>query len=230
MVSRYLKYSAFVVGFISVLVSIIFGNEHTQFIKPFFHLFIFLFYVSVTHKWNIPLLLFLCSAMVGELLTARDFVSNYIYIVLLFAFYFSIGVHLMMPVVKTAKFKIQITDIYLGLIILIAFVYVVGSIFFASAVAMDDFLFLLIATVAFSAFVGSCFYITAYHSNSHKIYFFIVGIGYMIVCVGTLVHELVMPSAIIEGFVNIVEVISQFCFVYALTNLPEMIKPKKWLI
>ncbi|MEZ4858285.1 MAG: hypothetical protein R2781_05700 [Flavobacteriaceae bacterium] len=136
----------------------------------------------------------------------------------------------MVPFIKASKFKIQITDVYLGLIILIAFIYVVGSIFFVSAVEMNDFFFLLIATIAFSAFVGACFYIAAYHSNPNKLFFFVVGIGYMIVCVGTLVQELVAPSVFIQGFINLVEIIAQLSFVYVLTKLPEMVKAKDWLI
>ncbi|GEM_PF-5368075 len=217
-------------GIVSITVSIVYDNFHTQFIKPFFHLFLYLYFVSSSKKWNITVLLFLIAAMIGEFLTARNFVANYVYIVLLFATYFLIGLFLMKSAIKDSKFRIQLTDIYVGLIILIAFTYVVGSIFFITAEELGDFLFLLVATAAFSGFVGGCFYIAAYHSNPNKILFFVVGIGYMIVCVGTLVHELVMPSVFIQGFVNLVEVISQVAFIYALIKLPEMLRPKKWHI
>lgn len=230
MISNYLKYLAFIAGGISVLVSLLYGNFHTQFIKPFFHLFIFLFYISVTKKWNPFLFLFLGAAMVGEYLTANNFTANYTYIVLLFTIYFSTGIYIMLPIIRAAKLKIQITDFYLSLIILAAFVYIVGSIFLFSVKEMDHFVYLLIATIAFSFFTGACFYIAAYHTNNSKIYYFIVGLGYMIVCAGTLIHELILHSVFIQVFINLVEVIAQFSFVYALTKLPKMIKPNKQFI
>lgn len=213
-----------------MIVSIIFGNDKTQFIKPIFHLFLVIYYTLNVKKFNPLIVLFLSLAMVGEFLTARNFIEYYFFIVILFALYFLVGFYLMTPIIKASKLKVQITDIYVGLIILIAFTYIVGSIYFVSAIEMNDFIFLFIATITFSMFVGACFYITGYHIHPLKIYFFIVGVGYMIVCVGALVYELILPSVYIQGFINLVEVIAQFSFIYVFAKFHKLIKNRQIFI
>tara|TARA_R100000935_G_scaffold38680_1_gene60061 strand:+ start:180212 stop:180904 length:693 start_codon:yes stop_codon:yes gene_type:complete len=226
----YLKYLAFTVGALSVLISLFFGNEQTQFVKPFYNLLLYLFFITITQKNSLKLLLFLCFATVAEFLTARDFNDFYFMINVLFACYFLTGVWFMKPLLKTAKLKIHRKEAFLAIGFTAIILYIVYGLIYYSIHEFKAYVPAVIGGVSFVAFTGSCFYITLFHSHPKKVYLFIVGMCYFVVCMGYIINELLVDSNLLIGFINSAEIIAQFFFVLFLTQKEEMLSKKEWYI
>ena len=229
--AKILKYAAIAVGLISVLVSVIYGNEDTRFIKPFFHIFIFSFYSLTTKKFNLLLLLFLLSAMIGEYFTAVGLEGNFKIIASMFALFFLLGVILLLPVLKKTKFKnVGGQDILAALLVIFVLSYIIVSIFIISNSELADFTFLSIGTLCFSAFIASCFYIVWFNERPQKIFLFITGVAYFIVISGDLLYEFEFKSSILIGIINLCEITAQFSFIYFMIYRDKMLAKQEWLI
>ena len=226
----YFKYLTFGIGAASVLVSILLGNEHTQFIKPFFHVSLFLFFYTTTKKINYPLILFLTCGMLGEFFTARSFESNYLLINILFSIYFSLGVYCMWPVFKGAQLKIRGKDVVIAIIATTLLLYIIYGLVYYSIQEFKENVPAIVGGTAFVIFVGSCFYITLFHPHPYRINLFIVGLCYFVVCSCYIVHELLLPSRLLMGLINSTEIIAQFFFVLFLINRKSMQLKTNWYI
>ncbi len=231
MIPRIIKITAIAVGLISVVISIIYGNEDTRFIKPFFHILLFSFYWLTTKKFNLLLLLFLLSAMVAEFFTAINFEDNFRVIVSLFAAFFLLGFILQFPVLKrTTVKKLGGQDVFSALAGIFVLSYIIITVFTVSNNELADFTFLSIGTLCFSAFIASCFYIAGFNKHPKKIYLFITGVCYVLVTSGALLYELTFKSPVLIGIINLSEITAQFSFVYFLIYKNKILTKGEWLI
>ena len=226
----FLKYIALSIGTISVVTSVLFTNEATQFVKPFFHVFLYLFYIQTVKRNNPILFLFLLCAMLGEFLTAKDFESNYILIHCLFTCYFVLGTWMIWPVIKTADLKLKGQEIIIALLIVLPLLYVVYAITYYSMNEFTDSVFTIMACISFLLFTGTCFFVTLFHRHPQRLPLFMVGVGYFVVCIGYLVYELLLPSSLLMGGVNTLEIVAQYFFVVFLIHRQDMLMKIKWFI
>jgi hypothetical protein len=224
------KYLALAFGMISVVISVGFGNEQTQFVKPIFHVFLFLFYTLSVKRFNFLLFVFLACAMSGEYLAAGNFEAHFKWIAIFFFMVFTSGVLLIRPLLNPAIVKIKWTDILVGILVVAGLGYLVALVFILSANELEDFTYLVVTTVAFCVFIFSCFFIAAFGKHPKRVFLFVVGAGYTLVIFGTLIYELLYTETILLGIVNLCEVIAQFCFAYFLIYREEKINDLHWLV
>ncbi len=225
-----LKYLALAVGLTSVLVSVVYGNEDTRFIKPVFHILLFSFYSLSTKKWNGTLALFLGSAMIGEYFAAADFEQNFNYIAPLFAIFFTTGIVLLRPVLAATSVRLKWIDIFVGFIAVAGLLYIIALVFILSVNEMKDFSLITLGAVPFCIFIFSCFYVAAFSKHPKLLFAFITGAGYTLVCLGTFIHELLSGSTLLIGTVNAAEIIAQFSFVYFVIHIKEKFNSYNWLV
>jgi len=231
MIPKILKYAAIAVGLVSVLVSIIYGNEDTRFIKPFFHLFLFGFYWLTIKKFNFLVLLFLISAMIAEFFTAVNFEGNFRVITTFFTIFFLLGVVLQFSVLKKTGFKdFGGQDVLSALAAISILSFIIVSIFVVSNNELADFTFLSVGTLSFTAFIASCFYISGFNKHPKKIYLFVAGACYVIVTSGALLYELKFKSPALLGVINLSEIMAQFSFIHFLIHKKDILTKEEWLI
>jgi len=225
-----LKYLAIFFGLVSVLVSMIYGNTETLYIKPLFHVFIYWFYVNQTKKNNWLLLLFLTAAMVGEMFVALGFEANYTRVMLLFAVVFFCGIILLKPVLNSTRLKFKLSHVLIPMVVAVGLVYTIISIYISAVDYMPQLFFYSISLVLYCVFIFSCFYITLFNKHPKNTYIFIVGVGYILVTVGTFLFEVIQPSRFLLGLANLSEVIAQFYFVIYVINIKDVATKMKWYL
>jgi len=219
------------IGIVATVVSVWLGTEYFKLVKPFFHVALFSFYWASTKKFNLIVLLFLATTMVAEFLAATDFMEYLVPIMLLFTAYFAIGTYLQYPILKATKTtKLRTIDIWAGLGGIFLLVYIILTVFVVSVKEIEAFTLFSIATLVFSAFIATAFYIAGFHKHPKKIFIFIVGVCYVIICSGSLIYELQFPSVYLLGLVNLSEVIAQMSFIFFMIYRDELLQQKTWLI
>ena len=176
------------------------------------------------------LLLFLLFGMAAEFLTARDFDGNYWYINILFACYFGIGVYFISPLFKTTRLRILGKDAIIAVITTALLLYIVYGLVYYSIHEFKGYVPAVLGGVSFVAFAGSCFYTTIFHQHPKKIYLFVVGVCYFVVCIGYLVYQLLLPFNWLMGVVNTAEIIAQFTFIVFLIHRKQMLTETNWYI
>ncbi len=218
-------------GIVGVICSVWKGVDWFKLVKPFFHVSLFIFYYVTARKFNALLLVFLASAMIAEFLVATNFEVYIVPIMLLFTVYFSLGIRLQYPVIKTLKIqKLRGPDILIAVGGIFLLLYIILSVFVVSVKEIEEFTLFSFATFVFSVFIATTFFITGFHRHSKKIALFIVGVCYVVVCTGSLIYELQYNSVVLLGLVNLSEIIGQLAFVYFLIHRKDMLEERKWLI
>lgn len=225
-----IQFALILVGLISVTISVFYGNDKTSFIKPFFHFLLYSFYWVSVKKHNFLLVLFLISAMIGEFLVSKNFVIHYSWIVILFFFVFVFGTLLLVPVLKFTKAKLHEKDYLNRIVGIIGFLAILACLYVLTIDFLPGLTFYIFAFAAFSIFLVSCFYINVFHKHPKNIYLFFVAVGYLMVCFGAVVYEFLWSSWYLLLWVNLCEVLTQFCFVYYLIHLDEVLTRRKWFI
>ena len=215
---------------IAVVVSVVLGTEDFKYIKPLFHLALFSYFWLSTKKFSPQLFLFLGSTMIAEYLAATNFIEYFDYITTLFGIYFATGVYIIYPVLKRTKPKFVGVDRIAMILVILILIYIILTIFLISIEEVKDYILFGIATVVFSTFIGCCLFITAFHKNPKKVYLFVVGVGYVVICAGSLIYELQFDSVLLLGLVNLSEVIAQVSFVSFLIGKDELLQDESWYL
>ncbi|WP_203294075.1 hypothetical protein [Luteirhabdus pelagi] len=226
MLPKILKILALIAGVASILVSVTISNEDTAYVKPFFHIFLFLFYTLSAKRFNFFLFLFLGCLLVAEYFVAKDFVGYYYIIIPLFIISFITGIALLRPMLRFMKAEWSRVDIFTPLLSAIGLAYVIVSVYTLTIAPIDDTFLDIAGMAAFSLFVIACFYVTIFNVHPKNVYLFITGAGYMFVCMGYLIYELVFKATILLALVNICEVLAQFYFVLYLVHIKSIVKSK----
>jgi len=208
----------------------VYGNSETLFVKPFFHLFIYLFYIAQAKKFNFLLFLFLFASMVGEMFVAMGFEDNYVYVMLLYAVVFCCGILLLRPTLNATKLTFNFKDVLVPILLTVGLVYVIISVYISAIDYLPQLLFYSLSLILFAIFVFTSFYIFFFNKHPKSVYIFITGAGYTVICMGTFLFELISPSQFLLGLVNLCEVITQFSFVMYVLNLKEISTKRKWYI
>ncbi|HBR55775.1 MAG TPA: hypothetical protein DEA82_16950 [Flavobacteriaceae bacterium] len=208
----------------------VYGNEQTLYIKPVFHIVLFLWYFSVKKKIDVKLVFFLGFALTAEFLTAIDFDGYYTLINILFACYFFVGLWCMKPVLQQSKFTLRGQEVFFGLLITGVLLYMVYGLIYYSIQEFQENVPTVLGGISFLLFTGGCFYVTLFHSHPKKFYLFVVGSCYFVVCLGYMVYQLLLLSDLLMGLVNTAEIIAQFYFVLFMIHKQEMLSKTKWYI
>lgn len=228
---RFFAIVTIAIGLAAVIASVWKGTDVFKLIKPFFHLGLIIYYIIRVKEVNLLIFAFLGSTMIAEYLAASDFILYFELITILFTVYFTIGFLLMYPVLRVTKRKLaKWTDILALLAVVFVLLYIISTVFILSIEQIKEFTLFTIATFAFTVFVGSCLMITGFHKHPKKVFLFITGVGYVLVCTCALIYELFHKNDALLVLVNTTEVISQCSFVYFLIYKDQFLKKDTWYI
>ncbi|WP_416443081.1 hypothetical protein ACH3O9_18890 [Leeuwenhoekiella sp. A16] len=222
--ANFFKFIAIIIGICSVTVSIIYGNSETVFVKPFFHVFLYLYYWRKTGDLNVMLLSALVFAMLGEACVALGMTRLFYPAMFLFTLYFISFTFLLRPVLRKTNFSIRSRDLTAPFIGFIAITYIIITI---SSLVVDHIPSIYIYTPAFLSFVlfiTVCFYVSIFNRHPKSVFLFIAGAGYTVVALGTFIFEYLEDSTALMGVINGCEFIAQLLFVQYLINMKKVIR------
>lgn len=230
MISNIFKYLAITIGLTSVFISMVYGNQDTLYVKPVFHIFLFIFFYTKTKKINWLLVLFLLSAMIGEAFMSQGLENNYGGVMVLFSIVFLSGILLLRPVLIRTKFNNEFKDVVIPIIIGFGIVYALTTIYAIAIEFIPDLIFYSVTILLFIVYIACCFYIAFVNKHPKNTFLFIVGTCYSLVVVGAFAYELVLPYSVVIGGVNLLEIIAQFYFVLYIAYIAEVAEEKNWFI
>jgi hypothetical protein len=212
-------YIAGTIGLLSTLISVIYGNEATKFVKPFVHIFLFFFFVS-NKSFDFKVLLFLIFAGIAEYLTATGFEANYYWLLLFFSLYFLMGIIVLLPYFRVKILKASKLEWITGSAAALLIATIIIWLSIETSYLMEDEYYILLPMFIYLLFLFALFYLFSMLFHPKKIALFITGACYVIVCSGAVIYELFYNIRILLGIVNLTEVIAQISLIYFL-SLPH---------
>ena len=230
--STFLKISAYIIGIIYIIITLTPVYTISPYVKILFIINLLALYTSLVKSPKPLVYLFFTTAMIGEFLFFKSFITYYLIIIICFTTSFLSGIILLFPLIKKISFKYKIADIIGVIFLVLGLSYVIGSIYFMSVKELTDYTFFTIVTIAFSLFIASCFYITAFYRHPKRILLFITGVGYITNCLVSLFYTFYIKEDFLPlvGAINTGEIAAQLSFTYFMIHYDVIAKGQDWVV
>ncbi len=218
------------IGLSSTVILVFLNKDLSLYLKLLFFSLLFILYSYKLQKFNILLFLALGSIAVGEVILSDGMIHNASYIILMYGLFFAFASLLIMPIIRKAKIQAKNIDLATVVIGGTTFIFIVVSIFLLGTQTFGNYFLFSIGTISFCLFVMSCLYISSLYEIDKSFYLFMVGIGYIFYCAGTILYETIFPSIYILITVNLVEIIASLLFVRFLIHFSKIENTQKSLV